>query len=98
MLNPRIIKKSKQMFDVWDFCLSCGASFLAKIKRPKKITVEFYDEKGKKHISDYKGYWSELINHEIDHLDGILFIDLIKNPKSIMMMEEWDKQFRYKQG
>lgn len=98
MINPRIIQKSKKMIDVWDFCFSCNASFLAKIKRHKKIVVEFYNEKGGKEVSNFKDYFSELIQHEIDHLNGRLFIDLIKNPKLIMMMEEWDKKYKYTQN
>ncbi len=95
MINPKIIKKSKQMFYVWDMCLSCKVTFLARIKRYKKITVEYYTEKGEKIVADYKDYYSELIQHEIDHLNGILFIDYITDPKSIIMNEEWDKKYNY---
>ena len=93
MFNPVIVKKSRQMFNVWDFCFSAGASFTAKIKRHKKISVEFFDETGNKYCEEYKDYRAELIQHEIDHLNGILFIDHIKNPTTIMMMEEWKKNF-----
>lgn len=97
MVNPRILGKSKEMFDVWDFCFSCDASFLAKIKRHRSIVVEYLDERGEKNVSKFKDYFSELIQHEVDHLDGILFIDLIRNPGSITMMEEWEKKHKYKQ-
>ncbi len=95
MINPKIIKKSKQMFEVWDMCLSCEVSFLAKIKRYKKITVEYYTPEGEKVVAEYKDYYSELLQHEIDHLNGILFIDHIKKPQSIIMNDEWDKQYAY---
>ena len=98
LFNPIITRKSQKLFDVWDFCFSSDACFLAKIKRHQKIEVEYIDETGERKNENFEGYWSELLQHEIDHLNGVLFIDHIKNPGSIMMAEEWDKQFTYKQG
>ena len=97
LFNPVITSKSPELFDVWDFCFSSDARFLAKIKRHQKIEVEYIDEAGETRNEIFEGYWSELLQHEVDHLDGVLFIDHIKNPKSIMMVEEWDKQFTYRQ-
>jgi len=98
MINPKIVSQSRKRFDVWDFCFSSHALFLARIKRHKKIVVEYSDTRGEKYTSVFEDYWAELLQHEIDHLNGILFIDHIKNPRNIMMMEEWDRQFVYKQG
>ena len=97
MINPKILEKSQETFAVWDFCFSADASFIAEIERHKRIKVEFYTETGEKAVREYEGYWSELLQHEIDHLHGRLFIDLIKNTQKIMMKEEWDKQFSYTQ-
>jgi peptide deformylase len=97
VFNPVIAEKSKEMFDVWDFCFSCNASFLAKIARHRKITVDFQDENGDKKTEHFEGYFSELLQHEIDHLYGTLFIDRIKDPTSITMMGEWDRKYKYKQ-
>ena len=90
LLNPEIVKASEELFDVWDFCFSSKASFLASIARHRKITVEFQDENGEFHTEDFEGYFSELLQHEIDHLYGRLFIDRITRPETITMIEEWD--------
>jgi len=97
LINPRMVQKSRQKFEVWDFCFSGAAAFMGRVKRHKIITMEFQDEKGEKKVETYKDYFSELIQHEYDHLEGKLFIDYIDKPERIMMMEQWDKQFKYTQ-
>ncbi len=97
IFNPRITEKSKRMFNVWDFCFSNNASFLARISRHYRVTVEFQDENGENQRETFSGYFSELFQHEIDHLNGVLFIDHIRDPSSIVMMEEWDRQLKHKQ-
>jgi len=86
LINPKITYASKKLFNVWDFCFSGNAAFTAQIKRHWKIRVEYFDEKGQKGEEGFEGYFSELLQHEIDHLEGRLFIDLIKDPSKIKMM------------
>lgn len=90
LVNPTISERSDELFDVWDFCFSSKAAFLALIKRHRRITVEWRDHRGRPQIEAFEGYFSELLQHEIDHLDGRLFIDHIKRPETITMAEEWD--------
>jgi peptide deformylase len=90
LINPKITYASKKLFNVWDFCFSGNASFTAQIKRHWKIKVEYDDEHGQKQGKDFEGYFSELLQHEIDHLEGRLFIDLIKDPSKIKMIEHLD--------
>ena len=86
LINPKITYASKKIFNVWDFCFSGNAAFTAQIKRHWKITVEYDDENGEKQRENFEGYFSELLQHEIDHLEGRLFIDLIKDPSKIKMI------------
>ncbi len=88
LINPKITYASKKMFSVWDFCFSGNAAFTAQVKRHWKIRVEYDDEKGQKGEEDFQGYLSELLQHEIDHLEGRLFIDLINDPSKIKMIEQ----------
>ncbi len=88
LINPKLTYASKKLFNVWDFCFSGNAAFTAQIKRHRKITVEYVDEKGQKSEEDFEGYFSELLQHEIDHLEGRLFIDLIKDPSKIKMIDQ----------
>jgi len=68
--------------------------FFVKITRNRSITVEYLDEKNIKHLEEFKDGMSELLQHEIDHLDGVLCSDHLKNPKNIAMYEEWVKRYR----
>jgi len=86
LTNPKITYASKKMFNVWDFCFSGNAAFTAQVKRHWKIKVEYDDENGQNHKEYFIGYFSELLQHEIDHLEGRLFIDLIKDPSKIKMI------------
>ena len=90
MINPVITQKSEDMFEVWDSCFSADVAFFGKTARYKDITVEYYDEKGRKVREDFSGDLSELFQHEIDHLRGILFTDHIIN-NQIIMRKEWEK-------
>jgi peptide deformylase len=49
--------------------------------------VEYHDTAGQKHSEQFEGYFSELLQHEVDHLNGILFIDHIEKLETLMMME-----------
>ncbi len=82
MINPKIIKKS--LIKEWDEegCLSVPNVF-GDVKRCKKITVKYIDEFGKEQILATEGLLARVIQHEVDHLDGILFIDKAKNLRRI---------------
>jgi peptide deformylase len=95
LLNPLIVERSDAVFEVWDFCFSARASFLAQITRNLRICVEYQGAAGRRTREEFEGYFSELLQHEIDHLDGTLFIDHIRKPETITMVEEWDKAHAY---
>jgi len=76
-INPEIIKRSKKNMIVAEGCLSVfGAQ--GKVKRSEKVTVHAYDEKAVEFIMPAVKILSQAMQHEIDHLDGILFIDKAK--------------------
>ena len=87
IINPKIIKKS--LLKDWDEegCLSVPGVF-GYVKRCKKITVKYLDESGKEKKLSAEGLLARIIQHEIDHLDGILFIDKAKNLKKIILNNE----------
>ncbi len=88
LLNPAIVDRSDEMFDVWDFCFSASAAFVAQIERHRRIVVEYQDENGAGQTEEFEDYFSELLQHEIDHLNGKLFVDLIDRPETIRMIGE----------
>ena len=75
LVNPKIIKQEGEQ-EVEEGCLSFPNQF-AKIIRPAKITVEALNEKGDKITIEAEGLLAQAIAHEVDHLEGILFVDKI---------------------
>jgi peptide deformylase len=73
-INPKIKKISKKKQIVPEGCLSVEGVY-GIVKRAEKLTVEAYDEKGKKFFRGASGLLAQIIQHEIDHLNGVLFID-----------------------
>ena len=73
-INPKITKVSKNKQDLEEGCLSVRYIY-GKVLRPEKATVEAYDEDGKKFSRGFSGLLSQIVQHETDHLNGILFTD-----------------------
>lgn len=83
-INPIIkkISKDKKLLD--EGCLSVRPIY-GKVRRATKVTVEAYDEKGIKIIKEGTGLLAHIFQHEIDHLDGILFIDKAKDMRKVLL-------------
>jgi peptide deformylase len=77
-INPEIINLSKDKEWVEEGCLSVRWKY-GKVERTHKITVEAYDEKGQKFQRGASGLLAQIFQHEIDHLNGILFTDKAKD-------------------
>lgn len=90
MINPQIVMKSPETFEIWDSCFSADVAFFCKTVRHKTVEVSYFNEKQEQINEIFTGDLSELFQHEIDHLDGILFTDhMIEN--QIIMRSEWEK-------
>ncbi|MGB9638290.1 MAG: peptide deformylase [bacterium] len=73
-VNPEIIEYSKEVNEDWEGCLSVPY-VAALIKRNNKIKIKYFDLEGKEVIRDYEGFKARVIQHEYDHLNGILILD-----------------------
>lgn len=80
MVNPKITARSKSMVTVEEGCLSFPNVF-EKVDRHEKVTVEYLDLNGKKHVKHAKGIEAVCIQHEVDHLDGVVFLDYVKTQR-----------------
>tara|TARA_B100000131_G_C17996947_1_gene564917 strand:- start:195 stop:704 length:510 start_codon:yes stop_codon:yes gene_type:complete len=89
-INPRIIKFSSEKNINEEGCLSIP-EFYAEVERPSKIEVEWFDSKGKKLKKEMTGLLSICMQHEIDHLNGVLFIDHISKLKKKMVLQKFKK-------
>jgi peptide deformylase len=94
LINPVVQWMSPESFDVWDSCFSLEAAFFVKIPRSKAIRVRYMDETGDEHVEEFRDGMSELLQHEIDHLDGVICSDHLRDPKDIAMRGEWEKRYR----
>lgn len=79
MINPEIIWKSDKEQEYEESCLSI-VGISAKVKSPEKLTVRYQDLERKMHEESFDELGAVLMNHEIAHLDGNLYIDRIKDP------------------
>lgn len=77
VFNPRLIKLSTKMADGEEGCLSIPGKY-AEFARPDKVTLEAYDKNGKKFKIKAWGLLARVFQHEVDHLDGKLFVDHLK--------------------
>lgn len=91
-INPKIKKISKEKQLIEEGCLSVRY-FYGKVSRSCKVTVEAYDEEGKKFSRGFSGLFAQVIQHENDHLDGILFIDKAVDVQEITP-EEFEKTLK----
>jgi peptide deformylase len=77
IINPKIIKTYGQTSEEWEGCIS-GAELYAKVPRYKKVRLQWQDEEARQHEQDFDGFLAHVIQHEVDHLNGILFVDKVK--------------------
>ncbi|KAF0235890.1 MAG: N-formylmethionyl-tRNA [Prolixibacteraceae bacterium] len=75
MINPELSNLSTEMFEIWDDCMSFP-NLLVKVMRHKKLTISFFDLKWERQTWHLEDDMAELIQHEYDHLDGILATQL----------------------
>jgi peptide deformylase len=95
IVNPEIIRRSEEKIVVWDACLSFLSIFM-QVERHREITLRYQNRSGEILQCDAGDdhNLSELLQHEIDHLDGILAIDRVVDLKTICTREEFEKRYR----
>lgn len=86
ILNPKLKQLSEDMFEIWDDCMSFP-NLLVKVKRHQSLTLEYTDENWQQQNWTVDGAISELIQHEYDHLDGVLCTMWALDPKSFRWKE-----------
>ena len=94
-VNPEITERSEEKIVVWDACLSFLSIFM-QVERNREITVRYQDLHGERHQiqAGEERNLSELLQHEIDHLDGILAVDRITDIRTMCTREEFEKRYR----
>ena len=92
MINPKIITKSEKQVSMEEGCLSVlgpdNLPVFADVVRPESVVVEWMDENGKQLSAEMSGLPARIVQHETDHLDGVLFIDYLSGVKREMVMRK----------
>lgn len=96
MINPQIMQASEQRSVYAEGCLSIPGQY-AEVERPAKVTVKYIDQNGKEQIADFEGLDSHCVQHEIDHLNGVLFIDYLSRLKRNTILRKVEKANKHTQ-
>ena len=92
MINPKIVRKSEKLATIEEGCLSVlgpdDLPVFADVTRPESVDVEWTNEKGEQLAATMSGLPARIVQHETDHLDGILFIDYLSPVKREMVMRK----------
>ena len=90
LINPIIIKR-EGLTEYWEACASCLDN-CGKVLRPYIINLKYYDKEGKEYFEKFEGFESTVLSHELDHLDGILHMDVAE--EVLVMNREERKKWR----
>lgn len=91
LINPQIVQASSETMELWDDCFSFP-ELMVRVRRHVEIDVAYLDESGQPLNVTARGDLSELLQHEIDHLDGILATDRAIDTRSFALRSEVLKQ------
>ncbi len=90
MFNPQIVASSDEMSTYEEGCLSIPDQY-ADVERPAQVKVAWLDRDGNAQEEEFDGLWATCVQHEIDHLDGKLFIDYLKPLRRQMITRKMQK-------
>ena len=91
LVNPELESRSAETFRLWDDCFSFPG-LLVYLERARSVVVRYQDEYGAPKKIEASDAFSELLQHELDHLDGVLAIDRALDVNSLCTREEYDRQ------
>jgi peptide deformylase len=92
IINPEILHYSTEKVKDWEGCLSVP-SMRGLVSRHAQITVRYFDQQGNKQQKELTGFIARIFQHELDHLNGITFIDQLESSKDLISEVEWYQQF-----
>lgn len=91
LVNPVFTEKSPETFEMWDDCFSFP-DLMVRLRRHVRVVIEHEDGEGGLHRLEAEHALAELIQHEMDHLDGVLAVDHARSSRDLMTRREWLRQ------
>ncbi len=88
MINPEITRRSGAELTGWEGCFSVPG-LMGQVPRAQNVTVTYTTPDGRQVTEDYEGYAARVIQHEVDHLDGIEFLDRMQSMKTITTVQNY---------
>src|SRR5919112_2282402 len=89
-INPEIISSSEELSVYEEGCLSIP-EYYEEVERPAQVRIRYTDLDGKVHEEDAEGLYATCIQHEIDHLNGVLFVDYLSKLKRDRVLKKFEK-------
>ena len=90
LINPEITPIGTELVDDWEGCLSIP-DIRGRVPRSRQISVKAYDRRGKRIEIKAGGFTARVIQHETDHLDGVLFFDRMKSFETLTFLDEFGR-------
>jgi peptide deformylase len=91
LVNPVYVDRSEETFELWDDCFSFP-HLMVRLRRHVRVVIEYDDLERRRQRLEAEWALSELIQHEMDHLDGILAVDHARSGRDFMTRSEWLRQ------
>lgn len=92
IINPEIIEASAEMEKDWEGCLSVPC-MRGLVPRHKEVAVHYYDQHGQLQQTVFTGFVARIFQHELDHLNGLTFVDRLESTKDLFSESQWYQQF-----
>jgi peptide deformylase len=93
LIDPEMTDESPERYEMWDGCF-CFPRLLVRVTRATDVRVDYLDESGIRRALEATGELSSLLQHEIDHLNGVLAIEKAVSSRAYMSCGEWERQGR----
>ena len=97
IINPKITGRSKVLIDDWEGCLSLNG-VRGLVPRSESIRVEYVDENSVQQSKTFSGLHARVFQHEIDHLNGNVYVERMNNFRTLMVVDEFNKRVIGKRG
>jgi peptide deformylase len=94
LVNPVITAHSATTWEVWDACLSFSVEIFCQVRRFTWVDVAYQAPDGGRHSLHADGELAELLQHEIDHLEGVLAVDRMTSITTLCMRSEFERRYR----